>query len=220
MAIAVDATSSATSSGSVNSLTWSHTITGSNTFLFVCFCEKTGSPSQTGVTWNGTPMTALTTISSPFANNKLGWYLKNAATGTHNIVASRTTTSASAIKGSAVSYTGCDITTQPDNQTTFNSGGADTTVTATITPSANNCWQVCSYENDNDKTVSASTGATVRIINASDPSTGIFDSNGPLTGGVSNSMTMTNPSSAQSFGNTITITPVASAVNSNFLLFM
>ena len=220
MAIATDATSEASSSGSTDRLSWSHTCTGSDLVLVVIFGENTGTPSQTGVTYNGVAMTALTTLSAPFANNKLGWILINPATGANNIVCTRSSTSTAVIRGVAASYTGCDQTTQPETQGVFDVTPAATTGTGTITPTATGCWHICTYENDNGIAVSAGASTTERATNTGDPSFAIYDSNGTITAGVLNTLNFTTGSNVEHFGNTFTIQPSAAVASTNSLTLL
>ena len=214
-AIAVDSTSQASSAGSVNSLTWSHTITGSNVTLIVLFGENTGTPSQSSVTWNGTAMTPLTTVSTPFANNKIGWYLTNAATGTHNIVATRTTTSTATIRGAAVDYTGTS-SVQPDAQNTWSVPSANSGAIS-ITPVASGTWHIATYNNDNSGAVSAGTNTTLRIANAGDSSMAILDSNGTITAGSPHSLNFTTTNVGSNYGNTFSIAPYVAPTVSSIL---
>lgn len=216
MAIAFNSKIEGSSAGSVNSFTLSFNNVAGD-FLFVTFCEDTGSPSQTGVTYNGVAMTALTTISSPFANNKMGWILKNPATGTHDIVASRTTTSAATIRLCAASYSGTDTATQPDSQNTFDvtasSGSATTTVVAS------NCWLIMSYENDagTGNNVSAGANTLLRQANAGNGAVAILDSNGTVSTGAQ-SLNYSTAVSHEHFGNIISLKPAGAAVASVSLL--
>ena len=220
MAVAFDASSQASSSGSVNSLTWAHTCTGTDRILIVLFGENTGTPSQSTVTYDGVSMTAFSTVSSPFANNKIGWYLINPASGANNIVATRTTTSTAVIRGVAASYTGAKQSGQPDAQNTFNVASS-TSGSAAITPVADNCWHIVTYNNDSSSTVSAGASTTRRQANTGDASMAILDSNAPITAGVSNSLNFTTGVAVAHYGNTFSIAPsVAASASGNFFAFM
>ncbi len=209
MAIAFDSKSEGSSSGSVNSFTLSFNNVAGN-FMFVTFCEDTGSPSQTGVTYNGVALTALTTISSPFANNKMGWYLKNPVTGTNNLIASRTTTSTATIRLCVATYSGTDTATQPDSQSTFDVTG--TTGSATTTVIASNCWLIMSYENDAGagRNVSAGANTILRQANSGNGAVAILDSNATVGTGAQ-SLNYSVASSAEQFGNIISLDPSAAA---------
>ena len=220
MAIAIDSTAQGSSTGSVNSFTLSFNNVAGN-FMFVTFCEDTGSPSQTGVTYNGVALTALTTLSSPFANNKMGWILKSPTTGTNDIVASRTTTSTAVIRLCVATYSGTDTTTQPDSQNTFNVGPA-TSGSASTTVVGSNCWLVMSYENDagTGNNVSAGASTTLRIANTGNGAVAILDSNATVGTG-SQSLNYSTVSSVNHFGNIISLAPAGAAANtSNFFALM
>lgn len=210
MAIAFDSKTQGSSAGSVNSLTVSFNNVAGN-FMFVTFCEDTGTPSQTGVTYNGVALTALTTISAPFANNKMGWYLKSPATGTNNLIASRTTTSTAVIRVCVATYSGADTTTQPDSMSTFDVTGSSGAATTTVVGS--NCWLIMSYENDagtgND--VSAGSGTVLRQANAGNGAIAILDSNATVLTGA-RSLNYSTAVSHEHFGNIISIAPASAVV--------
>lgn len=211
MAIAIDSTGEGSSVGSVNSLTLSFNNVGGD-FMFVTFCEDTGSPSQSSVTYNGVGLTALTTLSSPFANNKMGWILKSPATGTNDIVATRTTTSTAIIRLCVATYSGTDTTTQPDSQNTFTVGPA-TSGSASTTVVASNCWLVMSYENDGGigNNVSAGASTVLRQANIDNGAVAILDSNATVGTG-SQSLNYSTTLSNTHFGNIISLKPAGAAV--------
>ena len=117
MALAVDATSSATDTSASN-LSWSHTCTGSDLALFVglVVADLTDSdrPISGSPTYNGVSMTQVATINDD-TNNYTMWIYKlaNPATGTNTISAS-TTGSVLDFTGQAISYTGADQTDPED----------------------------------------------------------------------------------------------------------
>lgn len=205
MAIGIGSTAQSSSSGSVNS----HTLSFNNVagdFMFVTFCEDTGSPSQTGVTYNGVALTALTTLGSPFANNKMGWILRSPATGTHDLVATRSSTSTAVIRICVATYTGTDTSSQPDSQNTFDVTASSGSATTTVVDS--DCWLIMSYGNDggtgND--VSAGASTTLRIANAGNGAIAILDSNGAVGTG-SQFLNYSTAISNEHFGNIISLSP-------------
>lgn len=178
MAIALD---NSTNGGLVNpgtSLTYAHTVSGSNRILFVSVFGDT-TDKITGVTYNGVSMTLVgKTVKSPDRYVYL-FYLIAPATGTNNVVVSAS--SSIAICSHAVSYTGAAQTGQPDSSIT---GTAATSLTLTTTVVASNCWLVGAWRT-NVTTGTAGTGATQR-----QGSNGLYtaDSNG-VVGTGSQSMT-------------------------------
>lgn len=215
MALAINSTGEGSSSGSVNSLTVSFNNVAGD-FMFVTFVEDTGTPSQTGVTYNGVALTPLTTISSPFANNKMSWYSKSPATGTNNLIVSRSTTSTAVIRICVATYTGSDITTQPDSQNTFDVTGSTGSASTTVVVS--NCWLIMSYENDAGvgNNVAAGSGTVLRIANAGNGAVAILDSNGTVGTG-SQSLNYSTSVSHEHFGNIISLKPSATSSGSSFL---
>lgn len=137
MAIALDATSS-TSSASASSLTWAHTITGSQTILIV----GVGMDADTTctVTYNGVSMTEIGNAQRSAGGVKTFlFYLVAPTTGTNNIIATLGT--ATKVASGATSYTGAAQSGQPDSFTaTFNDATTSFTVSTTVV--ASNCWLV------------------------------------------------------------------------------
>lgn len=116
MAIALDAATSSSSTAS-STLTFSHTVAGSDRVLMVGVSWQTGAVNNatvTGVTYNGVAMTLVDEQAPPDPfNQTLGaslWRLVAPATGTHNVVITISNTS-DVILGGATSWTGVDQTT-------------------------------------------------------------------------------------------------------------
>lgn len=134
MAIAFDAASN--SSGvdqtGVNSLTFSHTVTGSNTILLVgaSLRHDTGTgKTVTGVTFNGDAMTLVDQDTNNWGGQEYTslWRLVNPDAGTHDIVVTYSDVCDYAIAG-GVSYTGVDQTAPIGTATKANSDTGDPTV--------------------------------------------------------------------------------------------
>lgn len=135
MAIAYD-NSSEGAVGASTTLTYSHTCTGSNTFLKVDFRINGASGSVSSVTYAGVSMTQLANVS---ANGVYTYYLINPATGANNVVI--TTSGSGEITSYSASYTGVKQTSPIDSQNTVGSGSvSDTTVVVATTVVASNCW--------------------------------------------------------------------------------
>lgn len=177
MAISFDNSNQASSSGSVNSLTWTQNIAGD--FIFVMFGENTGTPTQTGVTVGGVAMTRITGAQA-FAST---WYRASPPTGTSvSIVATRSTTSTAVIRGISASYN--NMATSGNPTATVEVTGSNSAST-TISISTANSWLVTFGSSDNGGTIANGTNATLRKANTGDPSFGIFDSNGTVSTGTS-----------------------------------
>lgn len=189
MAIAYSATTSG--SGSGTSVTYSHTVSGSDTILFVsAFAPYPSTGSTTGVTYAGVAMTKVDS-NKPQANWDYSlWYLVNPAAGANNVVCtSSTSVSGSFYMSMAVSYTGASQTGQPDASGKAN--GSSTTLNQSVTTVADNSW-VIGAGMSGAGTPTASTGVTSRN---SQTFCRIGDSNGPKTPAGSYSMTYTTGSS-------------------------
>lgn len=185
MAIAYNSATGAFASGVV-SLTFAHTITGSDTILFV---GATGVDFEvvTGVTYAGTAMTLITKKSAVGGTNNTIYlyYLINPTTGNNNVVISRSGTGY--IGGVSASYTGVKQSSQPDAYAS-STNTLNTSITQTVTSIANNCWGVaiCGIQ----RTPVESTGCIRRSL-AGTWDFGIFDTNSAITPAGVISMTQT-----------------------------
>jgi len=88
MALAYDATTKQDSSGYVNSLTFSHTCTGSDLGLIVQIACRTGVADISGVTYNGVAMTASATAENTNVCGVTTWKLIAPASGANDVVVS------------------------------------------------------------------------------------------------------------------------------------
>lgn len=167
MAIAFDASTdlgiSASGDGS-KTITTAHTVTGSNTILFVATASSStnGSSSISGVTYNGVSMTQVTSDVQIPTNSYLGlWYLIGPATGTNNVIISLTQSGGGRVWGAAISYTGARQSSQPD---AFNTGTAtaQTSLTVAVTTVADNCILVGNMASKNVGPVTAGTNTQSR----------------------------------------------------------
>jgi hypothetical protein len=154
MAIAYSTVSQGT--GTDVTLTISHTVTGTNPILLVCFWFA-GGDWATGVTYNSVSMTQIDKIQRSDATGRWGYlyYLENPSAGTNNIVISVSTSTT--IYGYGISYTGAG---KIDNHGT-NTANA-TTLYNTLTSVADN-QRVASgggdgfYDSNSAKTPAGST---------------------------------------------------------------
>lgn len=108
MPIAFDVASVAGGGSSITSLTWPHTCSGDNLFLFVSTEAYSGS-NPTGVTYNGVALTNLW-VQEPSNHKGSAWYLVAPTTGEHNVVVTWAT-SQDYVAAGAASYTGVHQTT-------------------------------------------------------------------------------------------------------------
>lgn len=189
MAIAFDALGA----GSIlpgTQITFAHTCTGSNRLLLVGVMESgaaTGTISS--VTYAGSTMTLFGTVANAGGNLKeWAYYLVNPNTGANNVVVSVSSAS-DFYRTISASYTGAKQSGQPDN----NSGGsvnAGTSLTTSLTPVADLCWNISLIASDNTKSLVASTGVN-SVRGNSGSAFYVGDENGSLTPPSSYSMIWT-----------------------------
>lgn len=177
MAIAFINQTSASNSGA-SSLTFTGpTVSGSNTIGFVSVMVQTNLTINT-VTWGGVACTNINGLTEAnFGVERLElWYIVNPSSA-GSIVISRTGNT-NALEGKATSYSGASQTGQPDASVTKQSSGV-TSMTATLTTIANNCWTVINARSD-VANLTAGAGTTLR---GSYVGHGVFDSNAALPAG-------------------------------------
>ncbi len=166
--------------------TLSHTVTGSNVYLFASTAFGTPPGTQTTATYNSVSMTSSATVVWIGTDVTNGLFLAGPSTGTHNI---SLTSSGGGIV--ANSYSGVSQSA-PDTYGT-NTSTSSASIPLTLNTATANCWMVMLVTGDNG-TGSASTNATVRAnangYGASTPAS--FDSNSNISTG---SFTMTTTSS-------------------------
>lgn len=187
MAVAFDAASGA-QGVFVNTISWSHTCTGSDLKLFVTMSYSlVPGMTVTGVTYNGVAMTQLgSTITAPGGIKSVKYFLQNPATGANNIVLN-TDNAGDILDCNATSYNGTDTSTAPNLIATDIASGTPTTTTGTTT--VNNAWTILLGNGGQ----TAGTGSTKR--GSSHAQNGcIYDSNAAITPAGSYSMTTSDVS--------------------------
>jgi hypothetical protein len=199
--IALDATSNATPAAA-SSLTWSHTVSGSNRLLHVSVAARDGGGTNndaTGVTYNGVALTKVRDDSSNFGTYRSSvWRLVAPATGANNIVVTFAGTVGIVAQASGVSLTGVDQTT-PD---AGNNGASDgnstiTSISASVTTTADNAWIIDVIKKGGDD-IPADNGSQVAIYNVEDTGHYGVSRLGPITpaGATSVGWTWTNAANA------------------------
>lgn len=216
MPIAFDASSkSDVANGNIpQTLTFSHTCTGSDLILFISVCIV-DSATITGVTYNGVAMTSIGSVDNTTTSFLVYlFYLISPATGAHNIIVSASSTAA--IAAQAASYTGAKQTGVPDAS---NITGVTTTTDflQSVTIIANNCWIVWAAGTNNTKTAGINT--TIRQVDTVRYGNLIADTNASQGAAGSKTMELTSVSSTY-VGILASFAPSTSSVNSNFLAFM
>jgi hypothetical protein len=144
MAIAFDATTNGGLANPGTSLTFSHTVTGSNPILFVNVVGSNSTDNITGATYNGVSMSLVGKIQTFTERWVYLFVLVGPATGANNVVVS--SSPADVIAPDATSYTGAAQSGQPDAFSTKSSSGG--LFTDAVTVVAANCWIVWSVRSD------------------------------------------------------------------------
>lgn len=164
----------------------------------------------TGVTYSGDALSLISKETTGGAGNNVTYvyYKSGAKTGANNISVSYSG-SPTAVRVSAVSYSGAN-STQPDTTiASFGTVGGGTK-TVSITPVVSNCWSGLWFWNDESGTQTAGSGATLRGASLTDPA--FFDSNGTVNPGASYSMAVTWTGSAANYESVIfSIAPATSS---------
>lgn len=154
------------------SLTWSHTVTGTNPAIVVSAHDGTAAAwSITGVTYAGAAMTEVGHQGTTQPIWASLWY-KTGTTGANNVVIS--VSASHSLLGGSTSYAGVDQASPIDVH-----GGAttaSTNVTKSLTTTVDNVWLVASISAN--RTLSPASGSTYRD---SCCGYGMYDSNGPKT---------------------------------------
>lgn len=174
MPIAFDAASSG-NTGSAASLTIAHTVTGSNTILWVGAETVHTADHITGVTYNGIAMTRIGGLQAGGSTNVWSYLymLVAPASGANNVIIS--VSPDVPIKANCASYSGALQTGQPDASGT-NSATTGTSLSKAITTIADNCWLVSTIVNDagvntaGSNTLKRADGGTETAIGDSDAS--------------------------------------------------
>jgi hypothetical protein len=162
--------------------TLAHTVTGSNPFLLVSTDINSGGHVISSTTYNSVGMTGIgaqtnwgtTQFSQTF-------YLQGPSTGANNVVCT-TTVSGHITVMNAASYSGVAQTGFPDSSSLNNTGTGVTSITGTTTVVASNCWTVMDAQEDQNNTITAGGGTTLRSP-AGSQARCICDSNGTVATG-------------------------------------
>lgn len=212
MPIAFDASVSGTG-GTTSPRDHSHTVTGTDTILFVVtFSQGTVS----GVTYNGVAMTSLGTYgyTVPTGNGTM-WYLINPTTGTNTV---SITHSGSFTIGVSASYTGAQQSGQPDATIQTNTSNSTTTLTNNITVVKNGSWLLTGGVWEGAGSLSAGSNTFLRQ-DGSNPAVSLFDSNGDQSPG-SKSQTTNGGAAANMAIGTVSFAPSGGSKAISTLLLM
>ncbi len=231
--VALDSTSSASGSTTLN---WSHVNSGNYLVVFIYTYCPGGVPTGGGgvrisnvatLTYNGVSLSCIK-FSTGLGNMVLeAWHLKNPPTGTHNIDFVQSVGDGTQTQISAMSFTGADLVTQPDDFShVLDGSGSGTSIT--MSPNATQAGDMTAgfYITDSSSSLSAwaiTSGTVVRSVAMS------IDANGRFVSGYLNSTS--SGAGAQNFvgtwsggaanfldsGITITINPNLSTANGLFM---
>jgi hypothetical protein len=172
-AIAFDTETSGGNSAST-SVTFAATVTGSNPLIFGGMVASTAGDRYSSITYAGTTLTKIAAIQPDSDRWTSLSLLANCATGTNNMVASITTGSDNFVIPSALSYSGCATSGQPDNSHTFNVSPG-TSVADTLSSNLDNCWHVAIV---NEESGIPTVGANTTLRGSANFSSIFADGNG------------------------------------------
>ena len=200
--IAFDAVStSGFFASTASSLSWNHTVTGTNTFMMIMGQTNSGGGGSfiTGVTFDGVAMTQLIVVQES-VNLDYEWYFYLPAphTGTHSITVTAAFTGTHYGQFVGGSYTGVAQTNPIDASNSIHFGAGTGNSALTLTPNVTGDWFISGYDLSGPYSNNPLTADTSvrRIIDATGASTAIFDQ----SGGTLSNMTMTiNPNCNASY---------------------
>lgn len=213
MPIAFDVQSTDTFATSGTSFTIAMTIGSlTNGILQAGVFWGSGTDLLSGVTWNGVAMTrAVVNLNHPTGNSTAIYTLANPASGTHNLVASFSSSVTGVAHGA--SYSGAAQTVTPDSSAT-NQAASATTFALTTTTVADNSWLFGMVRED---VGGLAAGANTTFRGGWDPGGYTSaDTNSAQTPAGSKSLNFTN--SAANWGGCIISFAPFVAVSSNLLL--
>lgn len=161
-AIALDTSTKAVTAGAT-SLTYAHTVTGTDTMVVVGSTVVHAADEQdiTSMTYNGEAMTEAVRVYFPTnsANNSL-YYAVGADTGSNNVVINVDATYA--IGAMSISYTGVKQSGQPDASSIVTETAVVANVTANVTTVADNSWVIFMHDNSSNFFTGSYSNATGR----------------------------------------------------------
>lgn len=189
------------------SVSGSMTLASGATVLIGYALYRSGGDIITGMTWNGVSMTLLTKLNTGAANTYIYvFYMLNPTTGTHTLAASASSAPASDFDIYGTSYTGTITSSFPDNSTTAT--GASSPISVSLTPVGSGAWTILFGEQE----ASALTAGTGSNLLQNQHGSGVYDSNGTVSGSYNMQATYSGPSNWG--GIMLSIAPPASAPSS------
>lgn len=218
-AIAFDASDQAGSAGAATSLTYAHTVSGTNRLMVAC-AYWGSSQTLSSITYNGV---STSQVVAPIDNGGGEFYAMNYLiapdTGTNNVVI--TLSGSAGIEGASGSYTGTDQTDPIDATRTEVAGVENTTsYSEAITSTVDNTWAVWCTRNYSGVVVSSGTNTALReqvLVNF-----GVLfaDSNAAITPAGSRTLNLTSSTASNWFSDLlVTIIPSAAPPPSSDVIF-
>jgi hypothetical protein len=154
--IAFDAASS--TNGNTASLTWSHTVSGTNRFLIVGVSMKNDSnQSVTSVSYAGVQLIYIDARSNGTNARVELWGKTGVPTGANNVIV--TLNASARVVGGAVSLTGVSQTNNGIDASNFHNSGTSLTPSVTVTTVADNAWVVSTVASSPPTSDAATSGA-------------------------------------------------------------
>lgn len=218
MAIAFDAKVEKVDAGvSESSSTQSFTVGSLTNGILVVATHHyaVGGATISGITWNGSALTlVVATLDQPFGpgyDNQI-WYIKNPASGTHDVVITFSGSDTIYLSAGIISLSGVDQTTPIDTSTKT---GIVNGTTATVTLSVvSNAWMISVVDFDNQAITGHGGGQTTIGIGALKTEESY---SGPLSSG-SNSHTYTTALADDWYASAVSLKPAAVSSVSRMML--
>lgn len=161
--ITVDSIGTLHTSAGGTSLTFSHTVNGSNRMLAVMAADNRGQGSGgalTAITYAGVDISPIQVVISTSVGVAVLFLALAPTLGTNNLVLTFTNPGAAIIEACAISYNGVLQSGLPDAQST---GGPTftTSYSQSVTTVGNNCWAILAGEAINKSTLTAGTNTQI-----------------------------------------------------------
>lgn len=209
-AIAFDDSSQGNSVGAASSLTYSHTVSGSDRLLIVGVWFGS-SRSLSSITYNGDTMSDVVTILDTGGGERHGMqYLIAPDTGSNNVVV--TLSGSAGIESTVASYTGVDQTDAIDATRTELGLETGTTYSEAITSVEDNTWAIWSTREYAGRTISAGADTALRERIAVNFGLILADSDAAITPAGSRTLNLSASLSGNWFSDIlVTIIPAAAA---------
>lgn len=159
--------------------TTSYTVTGSNPMIVASFESFSSTETQTSVTYNGVSLSLVGAVTldstSNFKNG--GYFLPNCATGTHNVVHTKSSTGTGG--GGIASYSGVATAATAEGATYGDHGATSNTISVAATSTSDNAWHIM-FAASSGSTCTAGANTTLRNTTGTNLST-VSDSNSAKT---------------------------------------